>query len=108
MSPCASEADMAQATDPVCGMAVETETAVAKMTVDGQAYYFCSSDCMTQFQSSPEKFRERTVPVAGTEQTFEKHEPNVTHTGGMTSPRFGSAGSGGLEFERLPESHDRR
>jgi P-type Cu+ transporter len=99
---------MAQATDPVCGMRVDTETAVAKTTAEGREFYFCSSDCMTQFQASPEKYRDRTVPVAGTQDTLETHEPNFTKKGGMTSPKFGSAGSGGLEYERMPESHDKR
>ena len=97
---------MAQTHDPVCGMNVDTETAVAKTTVEGQAFYFCSSDCMTQFQASPERFRDRSVPIAGA-PAFEKHEPNITHKGGMTAPKFGSAGSGGLEYERMPESHDK-
>ena len=99
---------MAEVKDPVCGMNVETETAVAKTTVDGQTFYFCSADCLTQFQASPEKFRDRSVPIAGTKEKLETHEPNFTKKGGMTSPKFGSAGSGGLEYERMPESHDKR
>jgi Cu+-exporting ATPase len=47
---------MAMATDPVCGMQVETDT--AKYTVDhgGQTYYFCSKGCMLDFQEQPAKF----------------------------------------------------
>lgn len=36
---------------------------------------------------------------------LERHEPPRTTTGVMTAPKFGSAGSGGLEYERLPERH---
>ena len=99
---------MAQVKDPVCGMNVESETAVAKTTVDGQSYYFCSSDCMTKFEANPEKFRDRSVPLAAGQEGMESHEPNFTKKSGMVSPKFGSAGSGGLEYEKLPESHDKR
>ena len=36
---------------------------------------------------------------------MERHEPPYTTTGGISAPKFGSAGSGGLEYERLPERH---
>ena len=42
-------------------------------------------------------------------EQLEQHEPPYTTLGFLTSPKFGSAGSGGLEYERLPEAHtDRR
>ena len=38
-------------------------------------------------------------------EELEKHEP--THTvDPIPAPKFGSAGSGGAEFERLPEQHE--
>jgi hypothetical protein len=42
------------------------------------------------------------------EQTeeLEQHEPPFTTLGFLTSPKFGAAGSGGLEYEQLPEAHD--
>lgn len=36
----------------------------------------------------------------------EKHEPPHTTKGGVTAPKFGSAGSGGAEYEPVPEQHD--
>lgn len=36
---------------------------------------------------------------------LERHEPPYTTTGRISTPKFGSAGSGGLEYERLPERH---
>ena len=47
---------MAMATDPVCGMQVDTDE--AKFTVDhgGQTYYFCSKGCMLDFQEEPGKY----------------------------------------------------
>ncbi len=37
---------------------------------------------------------------------LEQHEPPYTTTGWFTAPKFGVAGSGGLEYELLPEAHD--
>lgn len=36
--------------DPVCGMYVPRETAVAER-IRGETYYFCSQDCAQTFQS---------------------------------------------------------
>ena len=38
-------------------------------------------------------------------EQLEQHEPPYTTLGFLTSPKFGSAGSGGLEYERIPEAH---
>lgn len=38
-------------------------------------------------------------------EELEKHEHPHTHKP-FPAPRFGSAGSGGAEFERLPEQHE--
>jgi hypothetical protein len=38
---------------------------------------------------------------------FEQHEPPFTKAGGIVAPKFGAAGSGGLEYERIPEQHRR-
>jgi YHS domain-containing protein len=47
---------MAMATDPVCGMQVDTETSQLTAEHDGQTYYFCSRGCMLDFQDEPERF----------------------------------------------------
>lgn len=39
------------------------------------------------------------------DRDLEKHEHPHTHEP-IPAPKFGSAGSGGAEFERLPEEHD--
>ena len=46
----ASKEQMVQ--DPVCGIYVPRETAVAE-TIRGETYYFCSKDCAQTFQSQP-------------------------------------------------------
>ncbi|MBA7626224.1 hypothetical protein ES703_33668 [subsurface metagenome] len=43
------------ATDPVCGMQVETDKA-PKTEYKGEVYYFCSSHCQQTFENSPEEF----------------------------------------------------
>ncbi len=43
------------AEDPVCGMAVERDTAVVK-AYNGEAYYFCSRGCRNEFDATMEKF----------------------------------------------------
>ena len=41
------------AIDPVCGMEVDDRTTKDRATYEGHTYYFCSSDCREEFQSSP-------------------------------------------------------
>ena len=40
------------AADPVCGMPVERERAVATVVQDGQTYYFCSRGCREEFRGT--------------------------------------------------------
>lgn len=89
---------MARAIDPVCGMAVDTNTAAATIVYRSQNYYFCSESCAATFRSDPDRF-------AG--DVLEQHEPPFTNEGGITAPKFGAAGSGGAEYEPLPERHKR-
>jgi len=45
-----------QATDPVCGMTVDPDTARAAGLVtehDGQTYYFCGKGCLLEFRDDP-------------------------------------------------------
>jgi len=48
--------DKTTATDPVCGMTVETATAEYRSFLNGQAYYFCSASCKGKFDKEPAKF----------------------------------------------------
>jgi len=43
------------ATDPVCGMSVDTGKAI-KTDYGGKSYYFCSLHCQTTFEKEPEKY----------------------------------------------------
>ncbi len=50
------------ATDPVCGMSIERETASATLSLNGTTYYFCAQGCLDEFvvshgeTSSPRNF----------------------------------------------------
>ena len=82
---------MAIVTDPVCGMSIDSTSAVARSTYAGDDFYFCSLECKREFDANTSRYRTNTAPVDGVEKNR-----------GMSSPRFGSATSGGGEFEPLP------
>ena len=103
-----------QARDPVCGMYVDTETAAHRSSFEGETYYFCSPGCKRTFDANPAHYAERDVPLHGsagaadasrTTEPLERHEPPFTKADGIVAPKFGSAGSGGAEYEPLPEAH---
>ncbi len=82
---------MPQVTDPVCGMTVDSEHAVAREPHGDHEHFFCSTACARAFRLEPtrytaaEQLRDRTPP------RMEEH--------GIVTPMFGSAGSGGAEYE---------
>jgi Cu+-exporting ATPase len=41
------------ATDPVCGMSIEADTAPASAEFEGQTYFFCARGCREDFVSEP-------------------------------------------------------
>jgi YHS domain-containing protein len=90
--------------DPVCGMVVDFETAEERASYEGRTFVFCSSECRKSFSADPAKFAGAVRPEEP--RDLERHEPPRTTTGPLTAPKFGSAGSGGAEYERLPEAHD--
>jgi P-type Cu+ transporter len=90
--------------DPVCGMTVDSDTAVGPETEGGRNYYFCSETCRSRFHANPSAYLGSAA--SGEPMRAERHEPPHTTTGNFTAPKFGSAGSGGAEFEPLPEAHD--
>lgn len=101
---------MAKTKDPVCGMTVDTDTATERASVDGTTYWFCSAECRQKFEANPQAYTGESMAAGETarsgEVELERHEPPYTKKKGIVAPKFGSAGSGGLEYERLPERHD--
>ena len=47
---------VAMTTDPVCGMTVERERAVATWEWNGTTYYFCARGCRDEFEQAPDKY----------------------------------------------------
>lgn len=45
-----------EATDPICGMTVDTAKARHKMQFQGQWFYFCCAGCKDTFENAPEKY----------------------------------------------------
>lgn len=84
---------MSKVVDPVCGAELDSETAEVQGTHGTEAVYFCSQECRRAFQADPDSY------------PLERHEPPFTVSKHFVAPRFGSAGSGGLENEPGPERH---
>ena len=51
--------------DPVCGMEIEPQGAAATRHHQGMTYYFCSDNCVKQFDAAPKKYS-AAVPSATT------------------------------------------
>lgn len=47
---------MTTATDPVCGMQVDPQSAARTSEYEGQTYYFCSPACKKAFEADPEQY----------------------------------------------------
>ena len=96
--------------DPVCGMDVETATAAGHAEHKGQTYHFCSAGCKKKFEANPEQFvgksaktqKPKNAKAAAKAKVVQN--PPYTTKHGMTSPKFGSAGSGGAENDPGPEA----
>jgi YHS domain-containing protein len=47
---------MPMVTDPVCGMRIDTDDAVATAEHDAKTYYFCSEVCRDAFVANPSSY----------------------------------------------------
>jgi P-type Cu+ transporter len=54
--PIRKEEAMATVRDPVCGMEIDSATAVASEEYEATTYYFCSQSCHDSFIAQPEKY----------------------------------------------------
>lgn len=101
---------MSKVMDVVCGMMVDVDTAAARSTFDGSTYYFCTVECRDLFESNPARYTARdeaadSAVSSAKDVEVASHEPPFTKSGPIAAPKFGSAGSGGLEFEPGPKRH---
>ena len=46
------------ATDPVCKMKVDEQSAPGQTNYNGKDYFFCSKDCEQKFEHDPTQFTE--------------------------------------------------
>ena len=42
--------------DPVCGMKVRKDNAVATAEYEGETYYFCATSCKEEFMKDPKEY----------------------------------------------------
>lgn len=42
--------------DPVCGMWIDPENAIASEEYEGQTFYFCSAGCNAAFHKDPRRY----------------------------------------------------
>jgi Cu+-exporting ATPase len=47
-------------TDPVCGMQVDEQSAVAQSVFKDKTYFFCARSCKNKFEQSPQEFLDQT------------------------------------------------
>ncbi|MBS0555938.1 MAG: heavy metal translocating P-type ATPase [Proteobacteria bacterium] len=83
------------ATDPVCGMSVDRQTAKHRAEHAGRAYYFCSARCREKFVAQPEQYLRGSSSAiapqpAGTIYTCPMH-PEVQQVGPGHCPKCGMA-----------------
>lgn len=73
------------ATDPVCGMTVNPESATGTHQYHGQTYYFCSKGCLDKFRSHPAAFIGKNQN-AGAPRTSPHEMPAHAHVQSSPSP----------------------
>ncbi|WP_370160215.1 heavy metal translocating P-type ATPase [Limimaricola soesokkakensis] len=90
------------ATDPVCGMSVDVETAKHVSEHEGETFYFCSAKCREKFDTRPEIFLDPALKAAPPERedviyTCPMH-PEIEQIGPGSCPICGLA----LEPKGIP------
>ncbi|HXV41675.1 MAG TPA: cation transporter, partial [Anaerolineae bacterium] len=79
--------------DPVCGMKIEPQDAAATRPYKGQTFYFCSDNCVRQFDADPARY---AAPVSATTGV----PTNWAGLARITLPVAGLQRSGGPALER--------
>jgi len=90
------------ATDPVCGMSVDVETAKHVAEHEGETFYFCSAKCREKFETRPEIFLDPALKAAPPEREDEIYtcpmHPEIEQIGPGSCPICGMA----LEPKGIP------
>lgn len=77
------------ATDPVCGMTVQPESAAGSFDYQGNTYYFCSTHCLRKFSENPEQFLSQPVQSMAAQPVSiqrAKSQPDSTEANSYTCP----------------------
>jgi P-type Cu2+ transporter len=97
---------MTMATDPVCGMRIDTEDAAASTEHEGETYLFCSQTCHDAFTANPAAYARKSRHGRGEEAQIgsrpaqEEHGPSRSaghasvHDLHTTHPQGGTATQG--------------
>ncbi len=73
------------ATDPVCGMTVDEQTAAGMSVYQGQPYYFCSPACRRAFEADPTAYAQPGGPPPAV-TTASRPVPSPTAPPGTAKP----------------------
>ncbi|MDP6430639.1 MAG: heavy metal translocating P-type ATPase [Rhodospirillales bacterium] len=90
------------ATDPVCGMSVDTEAGKPFFEFEDDTYHFCCDGCRTKFSADPMAYLNDTDPVCGMQVDKRKDKPSFELDG--VTYRFCSDGCR-TKFAGNPEKY---
>jgi Cu+-exporting ATPase len=79
--------------DPVCGMAVEANTAAAKRERGGKTFYFCNQGCAAKFDGEPDKYLSARPATDGVSSARSGESKEIEYTCPM-HPQIVRAGPG--------------
>lgn len=96
---------MANERDPVTGAEVDRDRAI-RLDHGDHVHYFASEQSREQFLADPARYHDAHAARDGGAMrggdNADENPPFTRDEHGMTAPKFGSATSGGAEFEPLP------
>lgn len=90
--------------DPVTGAEVDERSAI-RVDHGDHVHYFASERSRDEFLADPKRYHDAHAARGGRDAAGnwpDENPPVTKDEHGMTAPKFGSAGSGGAEFEPLP------
>ena len=64
-------------TDPVCGMQVDEQSAVAQSVFKDKTYFFCARSCKNKFEQSPQEFLDQTFQPVTVQPINRLHSKHV-------------------------------
>src|SRR4051812_46152387 len=87
------------ATDPVCGMKVDSSQVRGKAKYHGESYFFCSPGCMHKFTADPAKYVPANGEPAGAATQAARKKPERDPVCGMSVDPAHAAASAGHDHK---------